>query len=320
MDQRVARLRQLAEIAGPVSAAAVLNQATLVASDAGLPDLAREWCHRQAAACPPSPAASERPDRRPVEPLVNLARLRARAGDGVSAHALLRALHQAASSGTGVEVDGRFMPGAPLRPLERWLGTVLVSDGVRALGAAGRWPEALAELERLDLADLPAWWQLTVAARLATGGADLALDLLDATAPAGPWQRAVHSCLTALARRRAGLPAGEQLRAMLDEYRELEPIAQLAHFQTRLGLTVRDALELDGDASEPDTKGDLLAGLVRDAIAFDDAYSARDLRDAGATEPKLADMVRAAGLGGGEVPDDLHVTVDIALHRLAAGD
>ncbi|EKX61085.1 hypothetical protein STRIP9103_03985 [Streptomyces ipomoeae 91-03] len=61
-------------------ASAVYNQAALIASDLGLPDLAREMCHQHAAAylhaCPlPGMSAI-----RGLEPVVNLARLQIRAG------------------------------------------------------------------------------------------------------------------------------------------------------------------------------------------------------------------------------------------------
>lgn len=52
LDARVGELCRLADSAArstdPTAASAVYNQAALLASDAGLPELARTWCHRHA--------------------------------------------------------------------------------------------------------------------------------------------------------------------------------------------------------------------------------------------------------------------------------
>lgn len=60
LNVRVGELCALADAAerdgNPSSASAVFNQAALLASDVGLPNLARAWCHRHAElylrACP----------------------------------------------------------------------------------------------------------------------------------------------------------------------------------------------------------------------------------------------------------------------------
>lgn len=83
LPERVGRLVDLAQTAVKKGdqglASAVYNQAALIASDLGLPGLARQMCHQHAAAyldaCPlPGMSAI-----RGLEPVVNLARLQIRA-------------------------------------------------------------------------------------------------------------------------------------------------------------------------------------------------------------------------------------------------
>jgi hypothetical protein len=83
LPERVRGLVELADTAVKKSdqglASAAYNQAALIASDLGLPDLAREMCHQHAAAylhaCPLSGMSAIRG----LEPVVNLARLQIRA-------------------------------------------------------------------------------------------------------------------------------------------------------------------------------------------------------------------------------------------------
>ena len=84
----------------------MLNQAALVASDCGLPDVARAWCQRHARlylrAGPLDAAAT----RSALEPLVNLARLHIRDGDGDTAFHILDELYHAVTARTDTTVEG----------------------------------------------------------------------------------------------------------------------------------------------------------------------------------------------------------------------
>ena len=89
LPARVRGLVELADTAVKKSdqglASAVYNQAALIASDLGLPDLAREMFHQHAAylhACPLSGMSAIRG----LEPVVNLARLQIRVGGNGGAH------------------------------------------------------------------------------------------------------------------------------------------------------------------------------------------------------------------------------------------
>ncbi|MEU4594494.1 hypothetical protein [Micromonospora aurantiaca (nom. illeg.)] len=92
------------------SATAVFNLAALLASDCGLPDLARTWCHRLAAIA----LAHSTEPRHVLEPIVNLARLHIRAGDGPTAWTLLENLYQAIATRTDTVIDGILIQAANL--------------------------------------------------------------------------------------------------------------------------------------------------------------------------------------------------------------
>jgi len=159
LAERVAKLRTQVDAArcdgDRVAASAVLNQAALGASDCGLPDVARAWCHRHASlyfAARPLAAAATRSG---LEPLVNLARLHIRAGDGDTAFQLLDELYHAVETRTDTTIDGTTVPLATLVANDaghdharRWLWTVHLSDGTRALTTSGRWYEAYQHLRR----------------------------------------------------------------------------------------------------------------------------------------------------------------------------
>ncbi|GAA2459472.1 hypothetical protein [Streptomyces macrosporus] len=194
---------------GPASA--VYNQAALLASDLGLPDLARTLCHRHAAAylhaCP-LPATSA---MRGLEPVVNLARLHIRAGRPDTGHRHLTALYRAVDAGTAAELDGIAVPAdltvtdEDRREVRGWLWRVLITDGTRTLTIQGRRRDALAHLERHRGvgARMLDGRQVAVLAALTAGDTDHAQALLTDTVPGEPWERDVTACLTVLCHRTA---------------------------------------------------------------------------------------------------------------------
>ncbi len=142
LPQRVYALVDLADTAVKKSdqgiASAVYNQAALLASDLGLPDLAREMCHQHAAAylhaCPlPSTSVI-----RGLEPIVNLARLQIRAGRTDEGRQRLIDLYEAVETGTAARFEGIEVPtDLPATDKDRheigaWLWRVLLADGTRA--------------------------------------------------------------------------------------------------------------------------------------------------------------------------------------------
>ncbi|GAA4211366.1 hypothetical protein [Microbispora amethystogenes] len=110
------------------TASAVFNQAALLASDLGLPDLARDWCHQHANIYLRMRPLDGAAARHALEPLVNLVRLRIRAGDGTGAFEMLNSLYQAVTTSTDTVIDGLHVPISELiataddhRELRRWL-------------------------------------------------------------------------------------------------------------------------------------------------------------------------------------------------------
>jgi hypothetical protein len=162
LTDRIQEVQELAEAATVKATeealaltAAAHNKAALIASDCGVPDLARELCWRQAAlylhAKPLSGAAA----RYALEPLVNLVRLRIRAGEKEQAAEDLDRLCRGVTHRETISLDGHSVPLSDLThsaedhsDLCRWLWGVLLADGARALVAAGQWQRAAAHIER----------------------------------------------------------------------------------------------------------------------------------------------------------------------------
>ena len=330
LETRVGELCALADSAerdsNQTSASAVYNQAALLASDVGLPDLARQWCHRHAAVCLRARPLGAQAARHALEPLVNLARLHIRDGNADTALQLLSSLYEAVTRRTDVVIDGLLVPAATLtgtaedhQELRKWLWTVLLADGGRALTSAGRWSDALTHLQQhkgigtrmLD------GRQVAVIASATANNTDNALALLRDSAHGEPWAEAVTACLTVLCRRYADLPVEQDATTMLDRHQQLDPTPQLAVFHTRLDLSVIDALGgLDRAAAHSIT-----ADLIHRTMAVRDGYAARDVlaHDSCASmltarqARDLTELVEACGLGQHKIPAELRAGLSAAL-------
>lgn len=269
------------ETADQVRASAVYNQAALLASDLGLPDLARETCRQHAAAylhaCP-LPAMSA---IRGLEPVVNLARLQVRARQADSGRRALLDLYQAVEAGTEGQVEGVVIPvhltatDQERREVRAWLWRVLLADGTRTLTTTGRWTEALAHVEAhrgvgkrmLD------GRQVAVIAALVGNDTASARGLLTHTKAGEPWEQAVTACLTALCRRCSEQPVGRHLEALTAAFLERESDTGMTVFDIRLGLTVLDAI---GSVELP-AASRVVQDLHRRAVDAEDGYAAREL-------------------------------------------
>ncbi|AXO37822.1 hypothetical protein [Micromonospora sp. B006] len=293
------------------AASAAYNQAALLASDCGQPDLARRWCHEHAAPYLRAVPLDAQAARHALEPLVNLARLHIRDRDGDAALRLLTSLFEAVSSRTDAMIDGQALPASRLtrgeddhREVRRWLWSVLVAEGARALASAGRWSEAHEHLKRhhgigqrmLD------GRQVAMIAHLAAGHIVLARSMVAETAPGEPWEDAVTACLAYLCDR----SSEGQLRLAVDGYLRMQPAKPLAIFQARLGMTLIDAA--GGTADAPLLR--LASTLVANCAAWGDARVAREiLRHQGMAAGishrqavQLAEFVLNSGLGRGRLP------------------
>jgi hypothetical protein len=317
LPRRVRTLVELSEDAAAKAdqglASAVYNQAALIASDVGLPDLARQWCHQHAAAylhAAPLPGMTA---IRALEPVINLARLQIRAGNTDDGRHRLLTLYNAISDGTGAQFEGiRILADLTTSDTDRhevraWLWRVILADGTRALTTTGRWDDALAHVEKhtgigqrmLD------GRQVAVLAALGRDPADAA-GIVAQTAPGAPWENAVTSCLALMCHRLVHQPVGDLLSELADTYIQRQPDPGTTVFDTRLGLTILDLLDTpDGPAAHR-----IAEELHRRATTSTDGYAAReclaDPRFTDLVKPKQAQaaraLVRAGALESGDLP------------------
>lgn len=330
LPQRVAAVAELsvraAKTGDPSMASTVYNQAALIASDTGMPDAARELCHRHAAAYLDAAPLTGEAAIRALEPVVNLARLDVRAGyyDG-GRHRLLRLFDAVSTSAPTAVFEDVVVPpdltstASDRHEVRAWLWRVLLADGTRALTAAGRWTEALAHVEAhhgvgqrmLD------GRQVAVLAALSTGNTVDANNLLDDTRPGEPWEEAVTNCLTAMSRRAAGLPWGSTLQNLVSTYLGHQGGQDLTVFSTRLGLAVLDVIA----SSERSQARLVFVELHRRAIKASDGYAVREilvhpLCATLATDREAQDcrtLLTACGLGAGTLHEDLRGQLDDAV-------
>jgi hypothetical protein len=323
LGARVAQVRALADLAARdtdeslVRAAEAHNLAALIASDCGLPDLARTFCQRQAQVFLAARSFTTETAKPALQPLINLARLLIRDGDGDGAYHLLVDLFTAIKSRSEIGVAGQPIAlGALISDdddhcqIVQWLWAVLLADGTRALTRAGRWAEALQHVEQHKGVGQRMFdgRQVAVIAAATTGDAAGALALLEDTAPGDPWETAVTACLAVFCRQAACQPIALDVAAMLDSYQQLVPAPGLAVFQTRLGLSV---IDLAGGVDHSGAR-DVAAGLARRAVEFRDGYAAREvLRHGGCLgmlpddqARVLAELVEACALDRRELPEE----------------
>ncbi|WP_369197605.1 hypothetical protein [Streptomyces djakartensis] len=319
LPERVRALVDLADTAVKKAdqglASAVYNQAALITSDLGLPDLAREMCHQHAAAylhaCPlPGMSAI-----RGLEPVVNLARLQIRAGYADEGRQRLLDLYKAVETGTATRSEGVNVPAdltaasEDRQEVRAWLWRVLLADGTRTLTTKGRWAEALVHIEAhhgigqrmLD------GRQVAVLATLVANDTAGAAGLLADTLPGDSWEQAVADCLAAFSRLGAGQPADRHLEDLTAAYLGRQAELGMTVFDIRLGLTVLDAI---GSAESP-TAHLVVEDLHRRTTNAEDGYAACEnlvhpLFTAIATNRQSEDcraLVRACSLRAGTIPD-----------------
>lgn len=242
LDVRVRDVCDLARAAGaPGSdrlalAASARNKAALIASDCGLPDLARSLCWRQFDLYQHARPLNGRAARCALEPIVNLARLRVREGDGQAAYKLLDALFHSVRSGATSTIDGRVLDFHEFtastddrRAICQWLWAVLLSDGVRALTSSGQWATALSYVERhhgvgLRMLD---GRQVAILSHTMTGDLNRALEIIQNSTPHEPWEHAIAACLAVLTQ-----PSTDRITGMIEHYLGLDPAPEHLVFRT----------------------------------------------------------------------------------------
>ncbi|MGW5049755.1 hypothetical protein [Actinokineospora sp. NPDC004072] len=327
LDQRVSELseraREAARTGDITEAAAVHNQAALVASDCGLPDLARQWCHQQVNLYLRARPLGAQVARLALEPITNLARLYTREGHGERAFTVMDTLFTAVSTRTEADVDGIRIP-ADLtdsaethQQIRNWLWAVLLATGARALAAAGRWAQAHARME--DYKGIGRRMldgrQIAVIAQAVSGNTDGALAVLANTTPGEPWENAVTACLTIQC---SADTDNTGLNSIIEKYRALNISSPgLAVFHTRLGLSFVDAI---GSFAAPHARS-IALDLIDYALDRCDGYVARDILRHGGCHELLTDsqernlsfLVEACALDSGTMPQDALSTLTAAL-------
>lgn len=325
LPDRVATMRRHAAAAArdtdQASASAVFNLAALLASDVGLPDLARQWCHRQADVYLRAHPLGAQAARHALEPMINLARLHMRAGDGERAHALMEDLFTAVNDRADTVIEGIALPAEHLtarledhHELRAWLWSTLLATSARALAIAGRWNQAHDRLQALRGVGQRLFdgRQIAILAHATSGRQDAALALLAETASEDPWENAVAAVLTIMCRSGATDTEADDALKLCGR---VPTAAGLDVFHTRLRLALVDAL------GESDRAPDVCQDVITRACMSGDGYAARDIllhpvcRAAlqPAQQQTLADAVGAAGLGRRSIPADLHADVLAAL-------
>lgn len=309
------RAREAARTGDLTEAAAVHNQAALVASDCGLPDLARQWCHQQVNIYLRARPLGAQVARLALEPITNLARLYIREGQGERAFALMDTLFTAVSSRANVYVDGIEIPADLIdsaethQQIHSWLWAVLLATGARALAAAGRWAEARARLDGYKGIGRRMFdgRQVAVIAHAVSGDTDSALALLADTTPGEAWENAVAACLTVQCNGASGIADLTPLLAQYHHFGTFTP--GLAVFRTRLGLSFVDALDTVHDA--PARR--IAVDVIDYATSTRDGYAARDVLAHNGCRKllthnqtrELTELVDACALGCGTLPATL---------------
>ncbi|MDR7304152.1 hypothetical protein [Haloactinomyces albus] len=327
VDDLAATARNLETDTRPGTLAAasrVHNQAALIASDAGLHARAHRLCWDQAELYRKVLPLDTSTARLALEPIVNLARLLIRSGDGAAASRLLDTLYEAVSSAASVVIDGRELrldhltaTDADQQEIARWVWNVRLADGVRALAAAGQWNRAATQAQRCGGVGrrLLDGRQAIVLARLVSGHSEAALDMVQRSASSEPWEQAVQSCLDLLCRLAGGMPTRNESEEVLYRYHGMPDQLGLIVFHTRLGLTAVDLADAAGNA-ESDR---LVTRLADRATAAADGYAAREIlfghrnRLPSRQTTALESVVQASGLDAGTIPDTLMTEIITAL-------
>jgi hypothetical protein len=337
LQERVAELSSLA--AGiehgtcqqrATCAAEVLNKAALIASDCGVPDLARELCRRQYelfAQSAPLPAWAV---RLALQPVLNIPRQLIRGDRPDDAYAILEALHHAAVNRAVATVDGTHIDFAALTTMAdgrreactlTW--TALLADGTRALARAGRWAEAAERATALRGTGtrLLDGRQAAILALLTSGHPSQAAAIAKKSEPTQPWEHTVQDVFRVLCQRATGDTLEPATTAMLTTACTLVQTQDTATAaaRTRIGLV---ALDL-ADPGDPVHRSVLRDALIASGHA--DGYAARDLLASpsmsktitSAQRLDLEALVRTCGLSAGVIPCHLRTQVTDAADRAA---
>lgn len=321
-------------------ASGVLNFAALIASDTGLPDLAADLCWRQHKIFTEGQLLTRAMNKdtdhdiavMALMPLVNIARLLIRQGDGHAAYELLHRLYRAAQQRDTTTIRDHEIDLAPLihtpadhRTICTELWMALLIDGARALARDGRWTEAAEAMaaHRGIGNRLLDGRQLKIMALLQEGLTEQAITVIDSTIPTEPWENTVANLLR-IACRPGTSPSPRETSHVVEHALDLinQPEPMTAAFRARTGLTT---LDLTAEHSKSGA-AHLRSTVIK--IASSDAYAARDVLNhqptrsqmTGHQEQQLLAVLTASALGAKTLPpqdmDALTGAVHTAENRL----
>ncbi|WP_238782744.1 hypothetical protein [Streptomyces monomycini] len=296
-------------------ACATWNLTALIASDCGLTDLAANLCLQQIRLFQAAWPVTGDTAIASLQPIINLVRLAARAGDPHAAYEQLMNVRRAVDDGGTTTVHGHTIDFASFTSdesrdhIHSFLRTVLLAEGTRLLVAAGQWPQAAEHAARYDTCPerLHESRQANVMASLHTPQPGTANLLIDKATITEPWEQAVAQLLHHYADHRAGHITAEGFTPVLHTVRNaLDPApARLRMFRVRLALTAID-LAPEGHEARAQFLHD---AIVRDTTQAGDAHTAREILRHSAlsagerTRHELETIVRDSHLGQGELPD-----------------
>jgi hypothetical protein len=318
---RIARVRDLVEQArqdtsDSLSCAAQAHSlAALILSDCAMPTQARELCRRQARLFADAGPFDLPTAKLALQPIINLGRLLTRDGNGSAAHQHFQTLFQAAQAGTDTEIGGlpaRFgsltRHAEEQREIIRWLWTILLSDGTRALTSAGRWSDAATQAQQHNGVGqrLIDGRQILVLAHCANRDYTAASRIIKSSAAPTAWEQAVAACLDGMCRTWSSQPDEDGPAPTISGYLTATPADEPVLFRVRLGLSA--ACTCSQIRTTQQTK--IARIIVREALDSADAYPAHELitHPAGLTRipphhaQELRDVVQKAGLGAETLP------------------
>lgn len=347
------RLKEIADAAdtavekrehGMPDAAQALNKAALIASDAGMPDLARQlcWQHIDAYRRVARPL-SILEARYMLEPVLNLARLQIRADHGAPALRLLEHMYDAVTHRTDLVLGEHALPTATLdgeagerRTLREWVWLQLLGEGIRILALSNRWADAAEHARKHNGigGHLMEGRQAAVIAACIQGKSDQGRKILGISTLTQPWERQVAACLNVICTGPTDPGVNHHLATAAELLTASRPAPSYASYRTRLGL----ATAILASPTRPGLAADILYQTAQQAIDTSDGYAARDVLSfreplSGITPDQHGDLRRTAadaGLASGQLPgtavQEISTTaalaeaaLDTALHGAANG-
>lgn len=312
-------------------ASGVLNFAALIASDAGLPELAADLCWKQHriftdASCRDPGALDQDTGVMALMPVVNIARLLIREGDGDGAYQLLQRIYGAAQQrGTAtigphtIDLALLTRTNADHRKICTELWVTLLVDGARALARCGRWTQAAhAMATHRGIGNrLLDGRQIKIMSLMEQGLHQQATTMIDSSVPTEPWENTVAAVLRLYCRPPTSTPSQRELHHAVQETLALveQPEPMTAAFRARIGLTALDLI------AEPTPRTSALQTAILD-VAFTDAYAARDVLADPTMRSQLSPrhqhtletMLTTAGLGTGKLPPAHLTALTAAVH------